>query len=581
MDGGVTVVRAQPQLIPLATLLVPRTVAAQPVESLAARVEKLAAYWRSGPWTIGETAATTSMLLAILLVVFILGAGASEASRRRDRDSLAWLGIALAILAWSFFVRFVMTEPNILTDGGSGYGRVMRYVEGYGGVAVLVKLLPANWSAFMWHAMIVPRLLAALAPPLLVWVARGLGFGRAVGLLAGLALASLPIHAALTSSDHLEGSMSSLQLAGLALVLAARRGERTDLWATGVALAAWAIWIRPEGALGLLPIAVASLALPRRWWGRWEVRAVCGATVALVFVRACVMAASRTFAPAASGGSLANIEWGNILFSTVLAPVWLWAPVPFGVVELRRRRALAVAFAGLAAGLVPAYLRGLSSDPAGTHLELLRYGTPAFPWLALLSAVSLDGACRWLVARSAESEWRLTALRALLALVAVSPVAVDREYLSRRYGHAASEVAIRELLTKVPSGCGLLVPDDRPEGVNIEIADRYVFIAAEAYAEGAIPRLDVVPASDLLEGKVDVQRCWMYLHGPYCDHAYAGQPAEACSRIEARYALQQIASIPIEFRHHRLVTGPDVQRAPWYAERLPIVLYRVLGPRTG
>jgi hypothetical protein len=523
------------------------------------------------------------MLLAIVLVVFVLGASASDASRRRgfDRDSLAWLGIGAAVLAWSFFVRFVLTEPNILTDGGSGYGRVMRYVEGYGGVAILVQQLPAKWSALMWHAMIVPRLLGALAPALLVWMARVLGFGRAVGFLAGLALASLPIHAALTSSDHLEGSLSTLQLAGLVLVLAARRGERSDLWTTGVALAGWAIWIRPEGALGLLPIAAASLALPRRWWGRWEVRATCVVAVAFVIVRIVAMATSRTLAPAGSPGSLANIAWGGILFSTVLLPVWLWAPVPFSVLELRRRRALTVALAGLAAGLIPASLRGLSSDPANTHLELLRYGTPAFAWLALLSAMSLDGGCRWLAGRSANSEWKLTALRAFLALMVVSPVIVDREYLSRRYGHATSEAAIRELLTKIPNGCGLLVPDDRPEGVNIEIADRYAFIAAEAYAEGAIPRIDVVPASDLLEGKVEAGRCWMFLHGPYCDHGYAGRSAEACVRLENRYALDEIASIPIEFRHHRLVSAPEVRRAPWYVERLPIVLCRVLGLRNG
>jgi hypothetical protein len=129
----------------------------------------------------------------------------------------------------------------------------------------------------------------------------------------------------------------------------------------------------------------------------------------------------------------------------------------------------------------------------------------------------------------------------------------------------------------VPNGCGLLVADDRPEGVNIEIAERYAFIAAEAYAEGALPAIEVVPVSDLLEGKLDANRCWTFLRGPYCYHAYAGRPAESCLRLDARFALAEIASIAIEFRHHRLVTGPDVNRPPWYMERMPIVLYRVLG----
>jgi hypothetical protein len=37
------------------------------------------------------------------------------------------------------------------------------------------------------------------------------------------------------------------------------------------------------------------------------------------------------------------------------------------------------------------------------------------------------------------------------------------------------------------------------------------------------------------------------------------------------------ASIPIEFRHHRLVTGPDVRRPPWYIESMPVTPYRVTG----
>jgi hypothetical protein len=157
----------------------------------------------------------------------------------------------------------------------------------------------------------------------------------------------------------------------------------------------------------------------------------------------------------------------------------------------------------------------------------------------------------------------------------VSPVALHRDYLARRYGHAASEPVIRELLTRVPEGCGLLVPDDRPEGVNIEIAERYAYIAAEAHAQGAIRRLEVFPLSDLLEGEVDVGRCLTFLRGPYCYHGFAGRPAAACRQLAERFRLEEIASLAIEFRHHRLVTGPDVRRAPWFMERMPLALYRV------
>jgi hypothetical protein len=431
----------------------------------------------------------------------------------------------------------------------------------------------------MWHAMIVPRVLSALAPALLVWVAHGLGIGRFAALLSGLALASLPIDAALNASDHLEGSMSSLQLAGLALVLAARRAERSDLFATGVALAAWAMWVRPEGALGLLPIAAAAPGFPWRWWRRWQVGAVVVALACLVALRALALATSPTIAASGSPGSLGNIAWRTVLFSTVLVPPWLWAPAPFAVVALGRRRALAVCLAGLVAGSIPAYLRGLYPDQANTHLELLRYATPVFPWLALASALSLDGACGWIAGRTANLPWLVTALRAAVAVLVVSPVALDREYLARRYGHVTSEAAIRQLLAQVPDGCGLLVPDDRPEGINVEIAERYVYIAAEARAAGLLGAIDVQPVSDLLEGKLDARRCWTFLRGPYCYHAHEGRTAEACAGIESRYALEEIASIPIEFRHHRLVTGPDVRRSPWFMERMPIVLFRVVGPR--
>jgi len=546
-------------------------------------VERLADHWRSGPLEFGEVAATTSLLLALALLALCLGGGTADVETvGMDSTARLWLVGGIAVLAWSFLVRFVLTAPNILTDGGSGYGRVMRYVEGYGGVAVLVKMLPAEWSAFMWRAMTVPRALAALSPALLVWVARGLGLGPAVGLLAGLALASVPAHAVLSNSDHLEGAMSSLQLGGLALVLAAHRRQRVDLFAAGVALAAWAMWCRPEGALGFLPIAAAALFFPRGWWRRWEVLAVGAALVTFVGLRAAALATSPMISVNSSPGVFSAVAWSSLLFSTVLVPYWLWAPAPFSIWLLRPRRALVVALAGLAAGLIPVYLRALYPDPANTHLEALRYGVPAMPWLAFLSAVALDAACRRLaLLGGAAGRWSLFGLRAAVAIIVVSPVALHGEYLARQYGHATSEQAIRQLLAEVPAGCGVLVPDDFAEGVSIEIYDRYVNIAAEMSARGELPAIEVRPASELLQGKVDLQRCWTFLRGPYCYHSYAGRPAIACEQLEARFELEQIAAVPIEFRHHRLVSGPDVRRAPWFMEAMPIVLSRVVRPTQG
>lgn len=551
---------------------------ASPEAERQRRIERLADSWRDGPFTAGEAAATASMVLALLTVAFCTTGWGLRGAAPTEGGSARWLLAGAAVLAWSAVVRFGLTQANILTDGGSGYTRLMRYVEGYGGVAVLVHLLPPAWSAFMWHAILVPRLLAMLAPALLVWLARELNLTLGAALVAGVMLASLPAHAVLTSSDHLEGALSSLQLGAVACVLAAGRTRRVDLYAAGLALAAWAMWCRPEGALGLLPVAVAALRLPRRWWARPTVWAATAALLVAVGFRAYAIATSRTAGLGSSSvpplDALGWVPWGDLAWSPLLIPPWLWAPAPFAVWTLYRRRALPVVLAGLAAALVPVYLRGLFPDPAGTHLETVRYAIPALAWLALMSGGALDQALAWLP-EPGIGRWPAYAVLAL-ALAAV-PVG-RREYLARRYGHVASEPAIRELLRQVPPGCGVAVPDDGPERVSIEIADRYRYIAAEAAAAGDLPALRIVPASQLLDGGEAPTGCWTYLRGPYCYHGFDGHPALACRAIEARFALREIASRSIEFRHHRLVTGPAVTGAPWYMPAMPITLYEITGP---
>ncbi len=86
----------------------------------------------------------------------------------------------------------------------------------------------------------------------------------------------------------------------------------------------------------------------------------------------------------------------------------------------------------------------------------------------------------------------------------------------------------------------------------------------------------VVPASEIAAAEAATEGCWMYLRGPYCYHAYAGVPAASCVAIETRFALEEVASIPIEFRHHRLVTGPELSRTPWYMKSRPIGLSRIV-----
>ncbi len=545
-------------------------------QGLEARVERLSAFWHSGPLTWDEAAATTCLFVAMALIVFAIGGAAAELTRARtpDPERATWWAVGGVVLAWSVFVRFVLTEPNIFTDGGSGYGRVMRYIEGYGGMATLVKTLPASWDAFMWRAMMVPRVIAALAPAMLVAVVRGLDIRPPVALFAGVALASLPIHAALSSSDLLVGPMASVQLAGLALVLSTVRSERVDVFAAGLALGAWAMWFRPEGALGLLPIAAAAFLFPFHWWRRRGVSAVVVLLAIAVALRAAALATGRTVGVSGGAGSLGNIAWASLLSSTVLVPFWLWLPLPFAVPTLWRRRSSLVILAGVVAGFLPVYLRGLYPDPANTHLEALRYGVPLFAWMALVSAVALDGLCRRVLGGS--SRRVLIAARVALAVLLALPAIVHRDYLGRTYGHASSEQAIRKLLGLVPDDCGLAVPDDLPEAVSIEIDHRYANIAAEAYAVGAAPAVRVVPASELAAAEAAPQGCWMYLRGPYCYHAFAGVPAKGCAALEQRFELEEVAAIPIEFRHHRLVTGPEVRRSPWYMESMPVVLFRIV-----
>src|SRR5690606_13125552 len=96
--------------------------------------------------------------------------------------------------------------------------------------------------------------------PLLVLIARELEFDRATRLLAGLALASWPLHAALYSSDFEGGTILTLTLLALWLVMTGRRLARGEFVSGALLLAAYTIWGRPEAlALGL---ALLLLALP-------------------------------------------------------------------------------------------------------------------------------------------------------------------------------------------------------------------------------------------------------------------------------------------------------------------------------
>ncbi len=546
---------------------------------LDGRAQQLSAFWHSGPLGWEEMVATGNLFVVIAFAVFLVGGTAADliGGRWRDRRVGWWLAAGFGVGLWSFFVRFVVAEPNILTDGGSGYGRVMRYIDGYGGMATLVKLLPATWDGFMWRAMFVPRALGAMAPVFLVWVAGGLGLNRFSSVLAGLMLASLPIHAALTSSDLLVGPMASVQLAGLALALAARRFDRVDLLATGFVVVCWAMWFRPEGGLGLLPLVAVLVLYFRAWTARPSVLAVGAVAALLVALRAIALATATTSGSTGGGGSLSNVDW-SVFVSGAVTPWWLWLPLLVAPFVLSGRQILVV-LAGLITGVLPVYLRGMFPDPPGTHLDTLRYGQPAFAWLILASAASCDAVAGWVSRRAGdESRWKWL-VRPCLVLLVMFSIVTHSDYLGRRYGHSASETAVLEVLALVPEGCGVIVADDRADGVNWEIHQRYQSIAAEAYAMGKLRLVEIVPILDYLGAEDTASAgCWTYLKGPYCSHAFRGRKAVACEKIEQGFVLEEIASVPVEFFHHRLISAPQVLRAPWYTQEMPITLYRVLGP---
>jgi hypothetical protein len=539
---------------------------------------------------------------------------ARTASRhaRADASTAARVALdAIGVLFWSAIVRFVLTEPNILTDGGSGYGRLWRMqVGGYQGFGVLVESIFPE-PRFMWTVIRLPWVLAALAPPLLLLLARAWGFRRGAALLAGIALASLPLHAAMYASDFEFGPLLTFDMLGIALVAAAVRFERDELAAASAAILAYACWCRPDGpVVGAALVAIAAPAL-----GRWRARPVLVASLGWFVLNAVASFASTRVL--GGGGQFCldqplQSEFPVLTFLTLqpVVPFWLLLPLPFGVGRLVRNdpRRLLVIAVGIAAGLLPLSVTALCHvDRTRSYMEFFRYGTWALPWLVLLAAEGMEAGVVFVATHFGRVDpgrvrrVELAARATVIAVCMATPV-VFRSYLARQYGPRVEEDAFRKALQRVPAGCGVVVPDDDSDdqsGGTIEIMQRYVYIAEEAAArresdvnpkgivgvttflraakhDDAVPGL---PSEAVGTAESAEAACWYYFRGSYCSTGIAGEGSAACAELERRASLEPVVAQHVFYISHRLVTRPDLRDPPLYDPAQPIVLSKLVGWR--
>lgn len=556
-----------------------------------------------------QLAALSERALVLALLVFALCALAVCAlALLRHRRALPrparWLPELTAILLWSLFVRLHLTEWNVLTDGGSGYSRLLGTSPGFSGIAVLLDLaLPPSARGLMRPAVLATSLLAALAPAALLLLARALGAGRATAAFAGLALASLPLHAALYTSDFLQGPLLTLVLTGFALVALARRGAAPTAapWFAGCALLAFAVWCRPDAMVLGAPLAALLLlgpgpGAPRRLdWLSAPAASALGLLLASALLRLLTLARGSWFHEL-EGGIAPNLPDVALLTDSGLVPIWLWLLAPLGLPLLGARAGL-LAATGVAAGLAVDHFNAVS-DLTRSGLEFFRYAASALPW-ATLAAARAQAFLAIDLPRRAGAGPRLTLLCAfaLAALIASAPV-WHRDLLDTVYAPRAEAELLPGLLEALPASCHLVVPDDQEggESANLEIPGRFAFVANEAMAQGRLPRrtLQIVEASDLARAvartgalppappdAAGAPGCWAFLHSAECDsRSEDGAPSPSCEAIEENLRLRPLRTATFHYRSHRLVTRPGHAESRWErpAQRVELSLIEGVRP---
>jgi len=510
------------------------------------------------------------VLLSLIVALTGLVAAALAALRRRDsRVDRALLLDAGTVLVWSLVVRFGLTTANVLTDGGSGWSRLLEYRRGFGGLAVFLDLVLPDAS--MWDSIAVPRFLAALSPPVLVLLAHALGARRGAAAFAGLALASWPLHAALYSSDFESGAVVTGLIGGLALIASARsRGGATD-FAAGLTLLAFAIWGRPEALVVGLPALVLVWGIPRSVWMRPLVVAAATWLSVVTLLRIVSLVGLAHGSRDNLVGPWSVLAFSEILTTGALLPYWLWLPLPLGVLWLGGRARI-VALAGLFAGIVPLHVTPTMYDPTGTYLEFFRYGAFAMPWLALLAGAGLAALAAAISRRVPNGAAVAPAIVAMW--IAATPL-LNLGYLNIRYGPAVDEEVFRDALTRVPAGCRLIVPDD-PE-IHLDVLKRYIEIARDVAVgnPSSLPASSIVGISSVLRDPIRGDDCWYFYRGSYCHDGFEGIAPPECAELLDREPFQLVWSRDVEYRSHRLISRPKRTISPWYEPRLTLSLYQV------
>lgn len=261
---------------------------------------------------------------------------------------------------------------------------------------------------------------------------------------------------------------ATLALGAVAVVLWAARGDRLSWWALAAApLAGAATLVRYGAPLLLGPAVLAAFLLQwetvRSSWRRslvilastaaaaavvWFVPVVTGASRPPVFVYAARQ--DRKAVPAATSAA----DFASTLLELVgpvLGPLILVGSLVAVVLAVRGRapRGPVAAFALIALSVLLLMLFGIAAYE-------LRYLTPALPFLAMLAAVGLVKAARWVTPRSAAT---LGAVVAVLGLGVAADTAVDRAgEITRDFGPV--RVAYRDIASVTAPPCVVL--DNNP-----------------------------------------------------------------------------------------------------------------------
>lgn len=404
------------------------------------------ARWRAASLSPDPAATWETFLAGLFFFMGLLLAAvaAREAWRSRREPALRrFLVDAAALTLLALWIRTDLTAPNLL------------------GAAPTDASLDELRSLSRWSAS---------GPPLLLGLCLAMGIPRRAGLLAGIALAAWPLHAAVGASELLLGPALALGLAGLALAFGALRWDREILLVPAAAVLAWVAWSSPVGPLWVIPAVVPAVVIARRWSLRPVAWAAAGWLGFALITRGAGLLTSGAERPGPWGAG--GLEMGQAAAAAGLHPVapwWLWFGVPLGVLALRGRREVAsVVGVGLGVAALALLAQGLGGAALPPPLALT-----GMPWVALLAGLGLAA----LLARLPWPRFSAALFLLLAAGVIVVPT-IHRDWLGTTYSPAASEIAFRRAHRDVSQHCGVVVPAG-PATTHRGAAHRYQMIASE------------------------------------------------------------------------------------------------------